>query len=67
MEDADRVEQEEESPTTKPDVAKELAPSIVVSGGRRRGKRRVMKKNTIRDEEGYLGKNCPVSSFRRCN
>ncbi|KAI9858027.1 MAG: hypothetical protein M1824_004493 [Vezdaea acicularis] len=54
MEDADRVEQEEESPTTKPDVAKELAPSIVVSGGRRRGKRRVMKKNTIRDEEGYL-------------
>ena len=30
-------------------------PSVVVSGGRRRGRRKVMKKKTIRDEEGYLG------------
>ncbi|KAF8849137.1 hypothetical protein BDZ45DRAFT_245781 [Acephala macrosclerotiorum] len=31
---------------------KEVAP--VVSGGRRRGRRRVMKKKTIKDDEGYL-------------
>lgn len=29
---------------------------VEISGGRRRGKRRVMKKKTMRDEEGYLGK-----------
>lgn len=28
---------------------------VEISGGRRRGKRRVMKKKTMRDEEGYLG------------
>lgn len=28
----------------------------VVENGRRRGKRKVMKKKTVRDEEGYLGK-----------
>ena len=30
-------------------------PSVVVSAGRRRGRRKVMKKKTIKDEEGYLG------------
>jgi DNA polymerase delta subunit 3 len=29
--------------------------AVQVSGGRRRGRRRVMKKKTIKDEEGYLG------------
>ena len=28
---------------------------VSVSGGRRRGRRRVTKKKTIKDEEGYLG------------
>ena len=30
-------------------------PAVTVSGGRRRGRRKVMKKKTIKDEEGYLG------------
>lgn len=34
----------------------EQQPSVTVSGGRRRGKRRVMKKVTMKDEEGYLSK-----------
>ncbi|KAI9724120.1 MAG: hypothetical protein M1812_000839 [Candelaria pacifica] len=29
-------------------------PTVTVSGGRRRGKRRVMKKKTVKDDEGYL-------------
>lgn len=32
-----------------------LEPPAVASGGRRRGRRKVMKKKTIKDEEGYLG------------
>lgn len=31
------------------------APRLTNSGGRRRGKRRILKKNTFKDEEGYLG------------
>ena len=34
---------------------------VEISGGRRRGKRRVMKKKTIRDEEGYLGMLIPIT------
>ncbi len=36
---------------------KEASPEPVgtVSGSRRRGRRKVMKKKTIKDEEGYLG------------
>lgn len=30
-------------------------PSVVVTAGRRRGRRKVMKRKTIKDEEGYLG------------
>ena len=30
-------------------------PPVVVSRGRWRGRRKVMKKKTIKDEEGYLG------------
>ena len=32
-------------------------------GGRRRGRRRVMRKKTIKDEEGYLGKHCAFSKL----
>ena len=30
-------------------------PAVTVTGGRRRGRRKIMKKKTIKDEEGYLG------------
>ena len=30
-------------------------PTVTVSDGRRRGKRRVMKKKKVKDEDGYLG------------
>lgn len=30
-------------------------PQSLISGGRRRGKRKTMKKKTFKDEEGYLG------------
>ncbi len=34
-------------------------PSIVTTGGRRRGRRKVMRKKTIKDDEGYLGTYSP--------
>lgn len=34
----------------------EPEPTVSVQNGRRRGKRRVMKKKTVKDEEGYLGR-----------
>lgn len=30
-------------------------PHAMVSGGRRRGRRKIMKKKTLKDDEGYLG------------
>ena len=30
-------------------------PHTMVSGGRRRGRRKIMKKKTLKDDEGYLG------------
>ena len=35
--------------------SEEEMPSMTVSGGRRRGRRKVMKKKTMKDAEGYLG------------
>lgn len=29
--------------------------TVTVTNGRRRGRRRIMKKKTVKDEEGYLG------------
>lgn len=43
----------EQPPPSKP---AELKEEVTVQGGRRRGKRQVMKKRTVKDEEGYLGK-----------
>ena len=34
---------------------KEEEPVIEVSGGRRRGRRKIIKKKTVKDDEGYLG------------
>ncbi len=48
-----QTEQHEKAETPKED---EPEPTITVENGRRRGKRRVMKKKTVKDEEGYLGK-----------
>jgi DNA polymerase delta subunit 3 len=31
-------------------------PTFTVENGRRRGKRRIMKKKKVKDEDGYLGK-----------
>ncbi|KAJ5948624.1 hypothetical protein N7454_001931 [Penicillium verhagenii] len=42
---------EEQLPPSKP---AELKEEVTVRGGRRRGKRQVMKKRTVKDEEGYL-------------
>ena len=57
MEDVE--EPPEEVPEREPEVVKE-EPAEVVSAssgdGRRRGKRRVMRKKQVMDEQGYLGK-----------
>jgi DNA polymerase delta subunit 3 len=47
--------EEEETVLEKVKEEEEPEPVVTVSGGRRRGKRRVMKKKTIQDSEGYLG------------
>ncbi|KAL1851287.1 CDC27 protein [Paecilomyces lecythidis] len=59
MPDAPQEESAPEPEEPQPeDTPKEEAPEpkeeVVVQGGRRRGKRKVMKKKTIKDEEGYL-------------
>ena len=33
-------------------------PPVITTYGRRRGRRKVMKKKTMKDEEGYLGQYC---------
>lgn len=54
------VVEEKPSETSQPEKAntpkaEEPAPTVTVQNGRRRGRRRVMKKKTVKDEEGYLG------------
>jgi DNA polymerase delta subunit 3 len=59
MTDAPAAEetQTEASQPEKPDVPEsdDNKPTVTVSNGRRRGKRRVMKKKKVKDEDGYLG------------
>lgn len=43
------------APPAKPSESEEQG-TVTVQGGRRRGRRRVMKKKTAKDEDGYLGK-----------
>lgn len=52
----DDDEDEPEEVTLPKNQKPEPKEYVEISGGRRRGKRRVMKKKTMRDEEGYLGK-----------
>ncbi|KAG9826394.1 hypothetical protein KCU98_g11557, partial [Aureobasidium melanogenum] len=46
----------EDEPDSRPDAQTKAEPeeTVTVSDGRRRGRRRVMKKKTAQDEEGYL-------------
>ena len=54
--------QDAESPVEKAEVQKVEEPkeTVTVENGRRRGRRRVMKKKTVKDEEGYLGTHFPA-------
>ncbi|OGE55600.1 hypothetical protein PENARI_c004G11535 [Penicillium arizonense] len=56
MPDADEEPSREPTPIEQPPLSKpvELKEEVTVQGGRRRGKRQVMKKKTVKDEEGYL-------------
>ncbi|KAJ5398101.1 hypothetical protein N7509_006214 [Penicillium cosmopolitanum] len=56
MPDADEEPEREPTPVEQPPPPKpaELKEEVTVQGGRRRGKRQVMKKRTVKDEEGYL-------------
>lgn len=58
MADAEEEPEREPTPVEQPPPSKptELKEEVTVQGGRRRGKRQVMKKRTVKDEEGYLGK-----------
>ena len=42
-------------PIDAPKEELEEKPTVTVSGGRRRGRRKVNKKKTMKDAEGYLG------------
>lgn len=52
----EKEDTESMAPTVLPTASQEQQEHTEVSEGRRRGRRRVMKKITTRDEEGYLGK-----------
>ncbi|KAH0279131.1 hypothetical protein KCU91_g1958, partial [Aureobasidium melanogenum] len=53
---AEAPESAEDEPDSKPEAQTKEEPeeTVTVSDGRRRGRRRVMKKKTVQDEEGYL-------------
>ena len=56
MEDAtESAQQLEEPPAEVAKAEEEPAETATVENGRRRGKRRIMKKKKVKDEEGYLG------------
>lgn len=52
------AEVEHDGTTDKPESqpAEEPKETVTVEGGRRRGRRRVMKRKTVKDKDGYLGK-----------
>lgn len=59
-------EEEVAAPIDKaaPAPAEEKEAFVEVTGGRRRGRRRVMKKKTMKDEKGYLGSFVLFQSFK---
>lgn len=76
-EDSDKEEEQEDEemeeapePEPEPEEPKEKKPSEVISSsgdGRRRGKRRVMKKKRILDDQGYMGKLSPSDRITGLN
>lgn len=52
-EDSQQLEAQKES---EPEPEPEPKEEVTIQGGRRRGKRKIMKKKTIKDDEGYLGR-----------
>lgn len=50
----------QKEPGSEPDPKE----TVTVQGGRRRGKRKIMKKKTVKDDEGYLGKNLSLNRYR---
>lgn len=52
----DEVQEEVEENVEEEPKEEEPKETMTVENGRRRGRRRVMKKKTVKDEEGYLGK-----------
>lgn len=76
MEDAPTPTLESQNPIDKSEVQQEIEPKedVTIENGRRRGRRRVMRKKTVKDEEGYLGmpfswSRCPPGerSLTRCS
>lgn len=61
MPDAEEEQPREPTPIEEPPEPAELKEEAAVHGGRRRGKRQVMKKRMLKDEEGYLGKHSTPS------
>lgn len=55
------IEEKSDQQQQEPEPA-EPAETTTVSDGRRRGRRRVMKKRTVKDEEGYLGQSMAFTS-----
>lgn len=65
MEDAPPTEEpdSQDAPLDKePAKPVDSQEAVTSQGGRRRGRRRVMKKKTVQDEDGYLGKPHPLLS-----
>ena len=66
MPDAPESPPEEEAPVeavVEEPRKSEPREEVEVQGGRRRGRRQVMKKSMVKDEEGYLGKPYSVASM----
>lgn len=60
MQDSDHSIDFHESAETGTPNETPVQPSLTISEGRRRGRRKVMKKKTLKDEEGYLGMWTPL-------
>jgi DNA polymerase delta subunit 3 len=58
--DAPKDEEKEESQESTKEEPKE---TLTVENGRRRGRRRVMKKKTVKDDEGYLGESIQPHNY----
>lgn len=53
--DEEKASQDAPLDEATPNKPTESEATVTVQGGRRRGRRRVMKKKKVKDEDGYLG------------